>query len=187
MIFSDPKQLPDGRYFARVTDRHNIQMNGVVLTTNFADSDSITLQLTNDSLEKIKNIESAVKSTAVDNSTTWFGKELSEKTITAAFSPVNDVMNVSKSTYRGQVITKAFDSEKNQIDPNTIGANTMCDVVLEMTGVWFLKKSFGIVWKVIQVRMRRAPKPKYYEEYMFQDEEEENSPEDAEDNDEDYA
>ena len=44
-----------------------------------------------------------------------------------------------------------------------------------MTGVWFLKKSFGIVWKIVQLRIRRAPKAKYYEEYMFKDDDEENS------------
>lgn len=185
MNFSEPKQLSDGRYFSRVLDRTIVQLNGVVLTTNFADSDSVTLQLTNELVSKIKNYESKVKTTAVENSTQWFGKELSEKTITAAFSADGDVMNVSKSTSRGQVITKAYNSDKETIDPNTIGANTMCDVVLEMTGVWFLKKSFGIVWKVIQVRMRQAPKPKYYEEYLFQDDEE-SLPEDAEE-DEDYA
>lgn len=185
MNFSEPKQLSDGRYFSRVLNRKTVQLNGVVLTTNFADNDGVTLQLTSDTLQKIKDCETAVKSSAIENSTQWFGKELSEKTITAAFSSDSDIMNVSKSTSRGNVITKAFDTDKNPMDPNSIDANTMCDVVLEMTGVWFLKKSFGIVWKIIQLRMRRAPKPKYYEEYMFQDDEE-NSPEDPED-DEDYA
>ena len=109
MNFSEPKQLSDGRYFSRVLDRHIVQLNGVVLTTNFADNDGVTLQLTSDAIGKIKNSENAVKSAAVDNSTTWFGKELSEKTITAAFSADSDVMNVSKSTSRGQIITKAFD------------------------------------------------------------------------------
>lgn len=186
MNFEDVKQLSDGRYFARVSDRTTVQLNGVVMTTNFADSDSVTLQLPGKCLSKIKDAENSVVTYAVENSTKWFGKELAQKTITAAFTGDSEVMNVSKSQIRGKVITRAFDHNKNQMDPNDIAASTMCDVVIEMTGVWFLKKTFGIVWKIVQMRMRQPPKHKYYDEYMFQDEDE-NSSDEAEDDVEDYA
>jgi hypothetical protein len=48
--------------------------------------------------------------------------------------------------------------------------------MFELAGMWFLKKSFGPIWRVLQVRVRGAPKAVLPKDYMFTDE-----PEDEED------
>ena len=53
---------------------------------------------------------------------------------------------------------------------------------LELAGMWFLKKSFGPIWRVVQVRVRAAPKaPEIPKEYLFSDEPEEPEDEDPAD------
>ena len=54
----------------------------------------------------------------------------------------------------------------------------VCDVMLEFTGISFTKKTFSPVWRIIQSRLKVAPKKKYHEEYLFQDEPVELSDED---------
>jgi hypothetical protein len=48
--------------------------------------------------------------------------------------------------------------------------------MFELAGLWFLKKSFGPIWRVLQVRVRGATRVVASKEYMFTDE-----PEDEED------
>jgi hypothetical protein len=45
---------------------------------------------------------------------------------------------------------------------------TKCDILVELTGLWFLKKSFGPVWRVIQVRLKKESS--FPNKYMFSDE-----------------
>ena len=86
-------------------------------------------------------------------------------------------MNVIKST---KVPLVYYDSNKTLKDSSFLENGTMCDVLIEMVGVWFLKKTFGIQWRIVQVR---DTKPVKVPVYLFQDEEEEKQ----EDDDEDYA
>ena len=61
-----------------------------------------------------------------------------------------------------------------------------CDFLFELAGLWFLKRSFGPIWRVVQVRQRPVPKPKtkgYPVEFQFADEPE---PEGEDDDPTDY-
>jgi hypothetical protein len=86
-------------------------------------------------------------------------------------------MNVIKST---KVPLVYYDSNKTLKDSSFLENGTMCDVLIEMVGVWFLKKTFGVQWRIVQVRDTKTVKVPVY---LFQDEEEEKQ----EDDDEDYA
>jgi hypothetical protein len=187
MIFGQPKQIPDGRYYLKVTSEEGskvlIQMNNVTMVTPFASSDTITLTLKNS--DTITSIDNEVVEAAKTNSTSWFGKEVQAKTLEAAYSrsvDSNNTMNVSKATANGKVNTTAFDHTKTQIDPNTLDENTTCDILLEFSGVWFMKKTFGPIWRIVQVRLK---KPVKVVTYMFKDEEEVDG--DDEENDSDYV
>jgi hypothetical protein len=84
-------------------------------------------------------------------------------------------MNVTKSTKNPLTY---YDSNKTLKDSSLLENGTICDVLLEMVGVWFLKKTFGVQWRIIQVRDTKSVK---VPEYLFQDEEEEKQ------EDDDYA
>ena len=108
----------------------------------------------------------------------WFGKELSDETIQTAFqeSVTDGVIGASLASVKGQVVTVAFDTQKNSVELQDVKAGTTVDALLELSGLWFLKKSFGPVWRVLQVRVRGVARPVVKTEYAFMDE-----PEDEED------
>ena len=73
-------------------------------------------------------------------------------------------------TVKGQVTTTAFDTQKNPVELQAVKSESKCDVVLELAGLWFLKKSFGPIWRVLQVRVRGGAVVSAPKEYMFTDE-----------------
>jgi hypothetical protein len=81
------------------------------------------------------------------------------------------------------VVTVAYDTQKNGVELGSIQKDATLDVLVELSGLWFLKKSFGPIWRVIQVRVRGAPKaPDFPKDYLFTDD-----PEEVEDDPADYV
>lgn len=179
MIFGKPKKLPDGRYYLKVTkddeSRVMYQLNKTKLVTKFDDSENVTLELTESAAATVSKVDEEILAAAKTNCLDWFGKNLAEKTLDTAFSKsVKDgVMNVGKATVKGQVLTKVFNSvTKEAVETNTLEADAVCDVMLEFSGVWFMKKTFGPIWRIAQARILAPPKKVYPDEYLFQDSEE---------------
>jgi hypothetical protein len=169
MEYGKPQKLPDGRYFLKITGlRH--QVNGMTVQDDFSSkSVNFTLENTGD----FEKFDTDIMSRAKESKTEWFGKELSDDTIVGAFqeSVTDGVLSASLASVKGQVVTTAFDSQKNPVELQDIKAGTNCDAVFELSGLWFLKKSFGPIWRVIQVRVRGTPKaPTVPKEYLFTDE-----------------
>ena len=175
MEYGKPQKLPDGRYFLRISGAQH-QVNGLVLQDSL-ESKTVNFKIPDD-LELFKKIDEELLTQAKASKVAWFGKELSDETITNAFqeSVTDGILGASLATVKGQVATVAFDTQKNPIELQDVKGDTKCDVMFELSGMWFLKKSFGPIWRVLQVRVRGAPKPVVAKGYMFTDE-----PEDDED------
>jgi len=188
MIYGTPKKLPDGRYYLKVSGesgRIMTQLNNVKLLTKFDESDEVTIELSQASIDWISAIDTENLAAAKQNSVSWFGKAMADQTLDAAYTKsVQDGgrMNVSKATVKGSVVTKIYSHDRTVAESSVLEANAMCDVMLEFSGIWFMKKTFGAIWRVAQVRMRSPPKKVYPDEYLFQDTDEV----DAEENDDDY-
>lgn len=176
LVFKDIQKLQDGRRFAKLSERTLVQLNNVILGTPFAEGSDVTLTLSDPS--SVRDFDARVLECARENSTSWFEREVPQKTLETALqrSVVDSNMNVSKSR-----VVKAFDVDRSEIDPNSLEADTQCDVVLEAVGVSFMKKTFGTSWRVVQVRKKKEPRKKYYETYLFTDPEEEPEPESEDD------
>ena len=172
MEYAKPQKLPDGRYFLKVTAggapvRH--QVNGMVLQDQL-DTRHPNFKLEDPSL--FSRIDEEILSKAKESKQEWFGKELSDETITNAFqeSVTDGILGTSLAVVRGQVATCAFDTQKAPLALEDVKADTKCDVVLELSGLWFLKKSFGPIWRVIQLRVRTGPRaPAVPKDYLFTD------------------
>lgn len=175
MEYGKPQKLPDGRYFLRIAGVQH-QVNGLVLQDSL-ESKTVNFKVPED-LELFKKIDEELLTQAKASKVEWFGKELSDDTITNAFqeSVTDGVLGATLASVKGQVTATAFDTQKNPVDLQDVKADTKCDVVFELSGMWFLKKSFGPIWRVLQVRVRGAPKAVPVKGYMFTDE-----PEDEED------
>jgi hypothetical protein len=179
MKYEEPKQLSDGRFFARASNETGtkivVQLNNSIIIN----SDEITLQLSSAGLQKVKTIDTSVLQDAKVHSVSWFGREIQQKTLDTAYNhsvTSDNYMNVTKSTKNPLTY---YDSNKTLKDSSLLENGTVCDVLLEMVGVWFLKKTFGVQWRIVQVRDTKMVK---VPEYLFQDEEEK-----QEEDDEDYA
>jgi len=171
MEYGTPQKLPDGRYFLKISGARH-QVNGLVLQDSFA-TKSVNFKTDSDIFT---SIDEQILTQAKQSKQEWFGKELSDETIQNAFqeSVTDGVLGASLATIKGQVATVAFDTRKNAVELQDIQTGTVCDCVLELSGLWFLKKSFGPIWRVIQVRVRAAPKvPEIPKDYLFSDDPEE--------------
>jgi len=185
MNFSEPKKIPDGRYFVNVTGDSSSgrvlkQLNNVTLNTPFAEGDTVTISLPSAAVSQIKEVDLEILRGAEINSTTWFQKELKSQTLDAAFtkSLSDTCMNISKMKNQD---VKAYSSNKEIVDPTTFMSDTVCDVVIELVGIWFMKKTFGTGWRLVQMREKFLPKPKWNEQYLFQDEEQQQEGDEEED------
>lgn len=169
MIFGTPNKLPDGRYFVKVEGqavRH--QVNNVKMTV----ADGQTTIVVPASLTLFSEIDEQIVSQAKESKLAWFGKEISDETVVSAYQKsVNPELELSASllTSKGKVLTTAYDTTKKQIELSDLPVDSPVDVCLELIGLVFTKRAFEPVWKVIQVRIKSAPKSKFPREYLFED------------------
>jgi hypothetical protein len=188
MEYGTPVKSPDGRYFLKVSAKggarvfhqvNNVQVDG----TMTKETRPVNLKMPSKTL--FESIDNELLSQAEVSKLEWFGKDVSAETIRSAYQAslsADGDLSASLASIKGNVVTSFFDAQKNPIEEIS-GA---CDFLFELAGLWFLKRSFGPIWRVVQVRQRPAPKPKtkgYPVEFQFADEPE---PEAEEDDPADY-
>jgi len=167
MEYGTPQKLPNGRYFLKVGPvRH--QVNGLVLQDSLTNK-SVSFKVKDESL--FTGIDADILAKAKESKMEWFRKELDDDVICTAYqeSVTDGILDSSLMTVKGQVRTIAFDTQKNPVELQAVAPESTCDVVLELSGLWFLKKSFGPIWRIIQVRTRAAPKEPPAQTYLFTD------------------
>ncbi len=118
--------------------------------------------------ENIKN--------AVENSEQWFGRSLTESTLKRAYLK-DDVIGAEILEN-----VKVFNDAKEVVEYDSIVIDDKpCSIILEYSGLWFAKKTFGPSWNIVQVKLAPEPTPDpepetetfdetYPEDYMFKDE-----------------
>jgi hypothetical protein len=188
MEYGTPVKIPDGRYFLKVSAKgdgrvfhqvNNVQVDGTLTK----ETRQVNLRVPSKTL--FENIDNELLSQAEVSKLEWFGKDVSAETIRSAYQAslsTDGELSASLAAIKGKVVTTFFDVQKNPVEEIS-GA---CDFLFELAGLWFLKRSFGPIWRVVQVRQRSAPKPKtkgYPVEFQFADEPE---PEAEEDDPTDY-
>ena len=175
MEYGTPVKIPDGRYFLKVSAKgdtrvfhqvNNVQVDGTLTK----ETRQVNLRIPSKTL--FANIDNELLSQAEVSKLEWFGKDVSAETIRSAYQAslsTDGELSASLAAIKGKVVTTFFDVQKNPVEEIS-GA---CDFLFELAGLWFLKRSFGPIWRVVQVRQRSAPKPKtkgYPVEFQFADE-----------------
>lgn len=173
MLYSAPIKGDDGLYFVKaLTDEKRkcfVQLNKV----NISDvSGEVTFDLNTElNKNKIQTIDSLNFEAARENCVAWFGKELSEDVIRAAYTSgvVNDQI-----TGDSIAVTKIFNSDQEIVGTEMLKKGKRCNIILEFAGLWFAKKTFGPTWNLFQVRVFDEPRLEVYpDDYAFNDEDEE--------------
>jgi hypothetical protein len=172
MKYAQPVKLPDGRYFLKISndsgEKFFHQVNSVVFSAG--EQNQVNLKIP-ENVSLFSDVDEQIVSQAKESKVSWFGKEVSDETVVSAYQKSinpDGILEASFATIRGDIVTTAYDSQKNQIDIKSLGENIQVDLWLELTGLVFSKRSFEPIWKVIQVRTKGSPK--FPREYMFSDE-----------------
>ena len=160
-MFSAPRKTQDGRYYVKPIEKKFVQVNAVTLVS--VSQDSMTLSV-GDALGVI-DVDALILNAAKENCESWFSRVVAAKTLEAAYTKSfsDGVMNVSKPAYH-----KVYRA-KEVVGDDAVAQWSLCDVVLDLSGISFTKKTFSPVWRVVQTRLKEPPKKKYHEEYLFQD------------------
>jgi hypothetical protein len=164
MEYGTPSKIPDGRYFLKVTKNGGKvfhQVNNVkFFTDNIVPSDT----------SLFSQIDDEILAQAKASKVAWFGKEISDETVTSAYQKSINLageLPASFATIRGEIVTTCYDTQKNAVDLSSVSAGSPVDVLLELIGLVFTKRTFEPVWKMIQVRVKSQPR--FPREYLFSD------------------
>jgi hypothetical protein len=156
MEFTAPTKLSDGRYVVSTIGDCGLFTIRDCSVTPSEDEWSLSLPST----QMISDIDSQIVDLAVKNSETWFGREMSRDTLSTyyQYSLDNGCLQASLSVNsKGRVSTVIFDETKSVVKDVAPGAQ--CAALVKLDGLWFLKRTFGPVWKIVQLRVKKPVQP----------------------------
>jgi hypothetical protein len=178
MIYDTLSKGEDGLYHTKASNddkkRYFIQLNGVKVTDVDQETGEVSFEVTgDDNQSKIETVHVTNIQSAVENSKTWFGKELSEKTVTSAYTR-GDQLTVDRIS-----ATRVFDHNRETVDFETVVPGATCTALIEFSGIWFAKKAFGPSWNIVQLKIHEEkmsePEPEpnseetYPDQYIIED------------------
>lgn len=184
MIYDTLSKGEDGLYHTRALNdekkRHFIQLNGVTVSDVDQELGEVSFEVTGDDNQaKVESVHVTNLQSALENSKTWFGKELSEKTVSGAYTRGENLATDRISA------TRVFDHNRESLEFTSIEAGKTCTALVEFSGLWFAKKAFGPSWNIVQLKIHeeKIPEPEpeptpevveeetYPDQYMIQDSE----------------
>jgi len=180
MIYDTLSKGEDGLYHSRALNdekkRYFIQLNGVTVSDVDHETGEVSFEVTGeDNQAKVESVHVTNLQSALENSKTWFGKELPDKTISSAYTRSENLETDRISA------TRVFDHTKESVEFSSITVGMSCTVLVEFSGLWFAKKAFGPSWNIVQLKIpeaeveveaeAEAEEETYPDQYMIQDSE----------------
>jgi len=149
MIYNKPTKADDGmRHVAAFTDEKKrcfIQLPCVKVLDTDSEMGEVSFEITGEENQaKIESVHESSIESAVENAVEWFGKELSEKTVTNAYTK-EECLSTDKIE-----ATRVFNSKNEQVDFETLSPGTTCSIFVEFSGLWFARKAFGPSWNIVR-------------------------------------
>ncbi len=169
MEYGKPARLSDGRYFLKITGSDGSR---ILKQLNSVEVQEENCYKVPD--KTFENVDEEIINQADSCSEAWFGKKIDRSALKSAYdSSVSvGILEAQFAKKNGTIMTKVFDTEKNEISVDTLTPGTKCDIVVELVGIWFIKKSFGPIWRVVQARLKKEQKVE--QNYLFNDDDQSN-------------
>jgi hypothetical protein len=169
MLFETPAKLSDGRYFVKITNDDKSRLFKQINSCTVVGTGCYKIPV------DLSEYDESIITKAAESSVEWFGKEISKDNLEKMYenSVTSDVFEAGLTKVKGKCITVVFDAKKQEISVDSLTVGVRCNIIVELAGIWFLKKSFGPVWRVIQARLISSET-----KYMFIDDDE--NPQDGE-------
>lgn len=153
MEFHPVSKLQDGRYFVSPTIDHHETIKECTVSRSV--DGELTLSLVAPS--QFSAFDEAVVDAAVKNSQAWFNREIPRDTL-AQYYQYSLESNALQVNYDKTLVI--FDDKKRVLPLTDLSDGTVTTALVKFEGLWFLKRTFGPVWKVLQVRVKKAkPQP----------------------------
>ena len=155
MSYTVPEMVQDGRYIVKCTAPKLVTLYNVVVTK---DNDYYSLKIpTHDTT--LNTFDESLIDDAVTQSKEWFQKEMSREIISNYFQPSVDdgilqAEELKNARGRSQVVFFGSTKEITDFVPGST-----YNVLLQLEGLWFLKRSFGPIWKIVQARAKKEVQP----------------------------
>lgn len=174
LVYSDPKinSLGGQIVFINTPDRNKLRINTPKCKLPFGVSEynskyslQLSLQGMSDQMEHFKKFLNNLDDKNIEMgskfSSKWFKKNLTKDTVTELYNPILKQNNPKyppnikvklpfrDDTFQGEV----FDSNRNVISLNDITKGCHVEAIIELSGIYFVAKEFGISWKVIQLKV----------------------------------
>jgi len=156
MIYGSLSKGEDGLYHVKALTEDKKRCYVQVKNAKVVDdvSGEVTFDISDATgVEKIEAIHTQNLTSAIENSETWFGKKLTEKTINKVYTK-EDTISAERIP-----ATKVFDASKQLTQIEAFSPGTSCTIMLEYAGLWFAKKAFGPSWNLVQVKLNPEPEP----------------------------
>ena len=180
MIYDTLSKGEDGLYHSRALNdekkRYFIQLNEVTVSDVDQETGEVSFEVSGeDNQAKVESVHITNLQSALENSKTWFGKELPEKTISGAYTMSENIETDRISA------TRIFDHNKESLEFSSVNVGMKCTVLVEFSGLWFAKKAFGPTWNIVQLKIHEEKiseaeaeaeqEETYPDQYMIQDSE----------------
>ena len=163
----------DGEYFVRITNGSGkpvfSQQNSVEVSNVTADE--VTIQCSGDAFTPY---DEAIMEYAKEHRKDWFGRDITDKVLSNAYQQAVDdgsMTIVPRKNDDGSSLVRYYGLDKEQKEYEDLLVGAKAKVVLELYGLWFVKKNFGPVWRLIQAQDLKPPEKCPYDNYLFQDDE----------------
>lgn len=122
--------------------------------------DGVRMVCSEDLRDAVKVVDNVVLDHAMSHSKEWFGKTLDDASIIRMFqSTIDDDGNSMKAL---MLDTDVFDIYRNVCDHSVIHEGCQCVVMMEVVGVYFAKRKFGLRWNVKQILANPSKRVKGY-------------------------
>jgi len=156
--FDEPAKGTDGKYFIRThCDEEDIlfQLSKVETKSQIASSFDVAVS-NQDNIDLLREGEDQMLALAKDNKENWFPDSgITDEYLDNAFmSFVKPVKKTSDVNFRMRTSSRlvVFDKTKEEVEPEEIEEGMYVSCIVQLSGIWFTKSRFGVVWKVFQVK-----------------------------------
>ena len=141
--------------------------------SNGRETHTLTLNYNqDDEFQKIMSaVDEQVKRIAVERAAEWFGRAQSYEVVDALFRPsvaphpegkYDPTLKVKIPWHNANPIPEFYNSNQEKVTIGDIENGSQVTCVIELAQIWFVNKSFGASWKLMQCRIHPSNKLKGY-------------------------
>ena len=115
-------------------------------------------------MQLLREAEDQMLALAKDNKEKWFpDQDITDDYLDNAFmSFVKPIKKSNDVNFRMRKSSKlsVYNHRKEEIDEEDVSEGKLVSCIVHLSGIWFTKSRFGVVWKVIQIKLNKEKEKK---------------------------